>query len=88
MTQKFTAKEIHFLKKRSEDAKIHPPQTYFSDLIHTPGVQYLAVEDRLTQVPEKEGLICAVIQVEADAKEEVKETGQGYIRGLFPLHPG
>ncbi len=83
MTQKFTAKEIHFLKKGSEDAKIHPPSTYFSDLIHTTAVQYSAFEERLNKVPPKKGLICAVVQVDTDAKEEVKEKARDIFEACF-----
>jgi len=83
MTQKFIAKEIHFLKKRSEDAQIHPPETYFSDLIHTPGVQYTAVEERLKQVPQKKGLTCAVVQVDTDAGKEVKEKAREIFEACF-----
>jgi tetratricopeptide (TPR) repeat protein len=83
MTQKCIAKEIHFLKKGSKDDQIHPPQTYFSDLIHTPGVQYKAFEDRLNQIPPKNGLICAIVQIDVDAGETVKKKARDSFEACF-----
>lgn len=85
MIQKFTAKEIHFLKTGSDETQIHPPQTYFSDLIHNPGVQYAAFQERLNQadLPPKKGLICAVVQVDQDTGEETKEKARDIFEACF-----
>lgn len=85
MTQKFSAKDIHFLKKGSEASQIHPPETYFSDLIHTPGVSYAAFAERLNQtdIPEQKGLICAIVQVDPGAGEETQEKARDIFEASF-----
>ena len=92
MTQKFTAKEIHFLKNGSngpegssgpdgtdgsggsEDQPIHPPDVYFSDLLHDPSVRFTAFEKRLadTKIP-GDKFICALVQIDQEASEETRE---------------
>ncbi len=93
MTQKFTAKEIHFLKtgssgsdgsKGAEDQEIHPPDTYFSDLLHDPSVRFTAFEKRLadTKIP-GDTFICAVIQIDQEASEETRETAHDIFEACF-----
>ena len=85
MTQKFTAKDVHFLKKGSEAPRFHPPKSFFSDLISHPGVQYTAFEERLnqTEFPEKKGVICALAQVDPHAGEETKEKARDIFDACF-----
>jgi len=99
MTQKFTAKEIHFLKtgssgtnassassgsNGSEDQQIHPPDIYFSDLLHDPGIQFTAFEKRLadTKIP-GDKFICAVVQIDHEASEETREKARDIFEACF-----
>ena len=64
MTLKFSSKEIHFLKTDSDNFKIRPPKTYFSDLLLEKTNELEVFEKRLseTKIPGKNFLI-AVIQI-------------------------
>ncbi len=97
MTQKFTAKEIHFLKNGtdgdrsggnrsngSEDQPIHPPDIYFSDLLHDPSVRFTAFEKRLadTKIP-GDKFICALVQIDQEASEETREKAGEIFEACF-----
>lgn len=84
MTQKFLAKEIHFLKTGSEDQQVCPPDTYFSDLLHTPSVGFTAFEKRLseTKIP-GETFICAVFRIDPETCEETMETAREIFEACF-----
>ena len=92
MTQKFTAKEIHFLKNgtkgdksgETEDRQISPPDNYFSDLLHDPSVRFTAFKKRLagTKVPGGK-FICAVVQIDQEASEETREAARDIFEACF-----
>ncbi|MCP4670413.1 MAG: tetratricopeptide repeat protein [Desulfobacula sp.] len=64
MTNKFSSKEIHFLKNDSDDFDITPPEKYFSDLLLGKTIQIKTFEDRILkdETPKKK-FLCAVIQI-------------------------
>jgi len=49
MTNKFSSKEIHFLKTDPDDFNFRPPELYFSDLLLTKTIQIKAFEKRLSE---------------------------------------
>jgi len=64
MTNKFSSKEIHFLKTDSDDFNINPPEEYFSDLIRKKTIQIEAFENRiLKDTTRKKKFLCAVIHI-------------------------
>ncbi len=68
MTNKFSSKEIHFLKTDSDDFKINPPEKYFSDLIWEKTIQFEAFENRMLKDTNlKKKFLCAVIQISSRA---------------------
>jgi tetratricopeptide (TPR) repeat protein len=69
MTNKFYSKEIRFLKTDSEDFKINPPETYFSDLLWGKSIQIKTFKNRLSKAKIKnKKFLCAVIQVSTRTK--------------------
>ena len=69
MTNKFSSKEIQFLKADSEDFNINPPETYFSDLLHENTLQINTFKNRLAKAKiSSKKFLCAVIQVSTRTK--------------------
>jgi len=69
MTNKFSSKEIQFLKADSEDFNINPPETYFSDLLHENTLQINTFKNRLSKAKiSNKKFLCAVIQVSTRTK--------------------
>ncbi len=84
MIQKFTSKEIHFLKTGSDTQPVHPPETYFSDLIHTPTVEFSGFGDRLADIKiPKDNFIASVIQIDAQAPEKTREKARDIFEACF-----
>ncbi len=73
MTNKFSSKEIHFLKTDSDDFDINPPEKYFSDLIWEKTIQIQTFENRILKdgTPKKK-ILCAVIQISNKVKSNKK----------------
>ena len=69
MTNKFSSKEIRFLKNDSEDFKINPPETYYSDLLWEKNIHVKTFKNRLlkNKISNKK-FLCAVIQVSTRTK--------------------
>ena len=64
MTNKFSSKEIHFLKTDSDDLNITQPEEYFSDLLWEKSIQMKTFENRLSKNKNfNKQFLCAVIQV-------------------------
>ncbi len=84
MTNKFSSKEIHFLKNDSDDISITPPETYFGDLLLTPTVQIQAFEKRLLEsdIP-GENFLCAVIQLSSEVSDILKENAKDTFEATF-----
>ena len=69
MTNKFSSKEIRFLKNDSEDFKIKPPETYFSDLLWEKDIHVKTFRNRLLKAKiNNKKFLCAVIQVSTRTK--------------------
>jgi len=81
MIQKFTSKEIHFLKTGSDP--IYPPETYLSDLLHSPSVQFTAFEDRLSQTLPKDRFITAVVRIDPKAPKAIQEKARTIFETCF-----
>ncbi|PIE61403.1 MAG: hypothetical protein CSA29_03515 [Desulfobacterales bacterium] len=94
MIQKFNVKDIHFLKADGvDDAKIIPPDTYLSDLIHTPTVQFTSFKDRFSQISlPLDHCIAAVIRIDPNALESVREESvkvfESNFNGIFSKDKG
>ncbi len=85
MTQKFNAKDIQFLKtERTGDTKVVPPETYLSDLLHAPTVQFTSFKDRFskTSLP-KDRCIAAVIRIAPNTPESVKDADTAIFESSF-----
>ena len=84
MTNKFSSKEIHFLKIDSDDFNFKPPEIYFSDLLLTKTIQMKAFEKRLsgTKIPGKE-FLCAVIKIPTDVSESIQEKAKDTFEATF-----
>ena len=64
MTNKFSSKEIHFLKTDSDDLNITPPETYLSDLLLAKSIQIKAFKNRLAKNKNfNKKFLCAVTSV-------------------------
>ncbi|MDD9303735.1 MAG: tetratricopeptide repeat protein [Desulfobacter sp.] len=84
MMKKFTSKEIHFLKTGSETQPLFPPETYLSDLLHSPSIQFTAFEQRMAQTKiVKDNFIAAVIQIDARAPEKTREKARDIFEACF-----
>ncbi len=82
MIQKFTSKEIHFLKTGSEP--VSEPNIYLSDLIHSPTVRLTAFEERLTRTPiPKDKFIATVIRMDPNAPEKNREKARDIFEACF-----
>ena len=69
MTNKFSSKEIQFLKADSEDFNINPPETYFSDLLWEKNIHVKTFKNRLLKAKiSNKKFLCAVIQVSTRTK--------------------
>lgn len=69
MTNKFSSKEIRFLKNDSEDFKINPPETYYSDLLWEKNIHVKTFKNRLLKAKiSNKKILCAVIQVSTRTK--------------------
>ncbi|MBU1345040.1 MAG: tetratricopeptide repeat protein, partial [Proteobacteria bacterium] len=84
MTNKFSSKEIHFLKTDSDDFCIKPPETYFGDLLLTKPLQIKAFEKRLSEatIP-GEKFLCVVIQISPDPCETIREKAKDTFEAFF-----
>ncbi len=84
MTNKFSSKEIHFLKTDPDDFNFRPPELYFSDLLLTKTIQIKAFEKRLseTKIPGR-NFLCAVIQISSDASESTQEKAKDTFETTF-----
>ncbi|CCK79243.1 tetratricopeptide repeat protein [Desulfobacula toluolica] len=90
MTVKFSSKEIHFLKKDSDNFKIKPPETYFSDLLLTKKNRIKAFQKKLSEVTISwNNFLCAVLELNSDRSESIiknkKETLETFFNS-FPDH--
>ena len=69
MKNKFTSKEIHFLKTDSDELTIKAPETYFSDLLLKKNSQIKNFEHRLLNDETiKSSFMCAVMQISTPRK--------------------
>jgi len=84
MTNKFTSKEISFLKTDSNRPDFTPPETYFSDLLLTEPIQIKTFQERLSQIkiPEKK-FLCAVVQISSNAPESILEQANDTFEAVF-----
>jgi len=83
MTLKFSSKEIHFLKTDSENFKIKPPKTYFSDLLLEKTSKLDAFGKKLSETTFTKGkFLCAVIQI-SSSTESILEKEQDYFTTAF-----
>lgn len=88
MTARFSSKEIHFLKTDSDDFKIKPPETYFSDLLLTKKNRIKAFQKKLSEVTiPGNNFSCAVLEINSDRSESIikKETVEAFFSS-FPDH--
>ncbi|MEN8211008.1 MAG: tetratricopeptide repeat protein [Thermodesulfobacteriota bacterium] len=82
MTNKFSSKEIRFLKNDSEDFKIKAPETYFSDLLWEKNIHVKTFKNRLLKAKiSSKKFLCAVIQVSTMTK--MSKTLQEKLKEVF-----
>jgi len=84
MIHKFASKEIHFLKARSDNYPIHPPATFFSDLLQDHTVQLDRFNTRLNSmdIPGND-FICAVVKVSDKISIKKKERAKDIFEACF-----
>lgn len=72
MTQKFTAKDIQFLKTAPDAPQLSAPEIYYSDLISNPTTEFTGFCRRLSDTCDAEKpVFTAVIRIDPDAPEQI-----------------
>ena len=92
MIPKFTSKEIHFLKTDS-DADICPPDTFLSDILHEPTLEFDTLCQRMaTTMEDKNAFVASVFQVDTslsvDQRDKVNQIFESCFNSLMDKERG
>ena len=84
MTQKFTAKDIQFLKTAPDAPKLSAPEIYYSDLISDPTTEFTGFCRRLSDTCDADKpLFTAAIRLDPNAPEEVLKKARDSFDACF-----